>query len=283
MCRLDRSKATSRHTFLFISGTRFWKFHLSVAQSIVVLLTLPLVFALVIVAYGKQTDGNHLVEQAKRAFVEGHFLKARDMFSQASKADPQNAEALYGYARCSHMLHFYNEAVAAYEKALKLAPGDERIWEGYIESLLWGGTIRSDRRLLEQARDEGFEALSRWPDRPSLYRAFLKALMELKEAQEYGRYLESIKERFPKSPVLFIYLQRMKLHAANQAKRQQEADQIKDLIRSELASANQEAISNGTLAPAELYKIYCARDEMTVLSRDTIGAERQGQPLALRL
>jgi thiol-disulfide isomerase/thioredoxin/Tfp pilus assembly protein PilF len=196
-----------------------------------------------------------LVEQGKQAYLQGHFIKSKDLFLQATTISPQNAEALYGYARSAHELHLYGEAIAAYEKALKLSPDNITVLEDYISALAWGGTLKDDRRMLEKARDKGLTTLASRPDRVGFYRSVSTTAEKLNEVPGFLRSLESLAERLPQSPVLAIQIQELRLRLAQGKKNQQETDRIKNAIRSDLASVNLDSISKGGLTAPQLYKI----------------------------
>ena len=236
-------------------------------------------------ALAQQRDSSlrvpRLIEQGKRAYLEGHFLIARSLFRKATAADPQNALAHYGYARSAHRLHEYEEAIRAFEKALTLAPKNQQIWQDYLQALTWGGVYKTDSRMLEKARDKGLKALESWPDDVAIHRWVLKAEEMLNEVVPYVARLEALYARFPQAPVLAIHLAELRLRLAQNEKNTQKTDQIRATIKSELA-----AIENSqNLSARELYKITIGyrllrENEKFTSAFDALTKTVEGQELA---
>ena len=203
---------------------------------------------------GRRVD--RLIQQGKRAYLAGHFLLAKALFRQATTVDPQSSWAHFGHARTAHRLHEFDEAHAAYEKALRLAPENEQFSEGYMSALTWGGVYKADRRMLEKARDQGLKALASWPDNGAIHYSVLKAEEMLNETSNYLVALESLHARRPDSPVLAVHLTELRLRLARRNKDTQKVGEIESAIKSELAaSENSQALTNRDSTAAELYKI----------------------------
>ena len=226
-----------------------------------------------------------LIEQGKRAYLEGHFLIARALFRKATATDRQNALAHYGYARSAHRLHEYEEAIRAFEKALSLAPKNQQIWQDYLQALTWGGVYKTDSRMLEKARDQGLEALESWPDDVAIHRWVLKAEEMLNEVLPYLARLEALHARFPQAPVLAIHLAELRLRLAQGEKNTQKADQIRAAIKSELDAIENSQISQKNLSARELYKITVGyrllrENQKFAAAFDALTKTAEGQELA---
>ena len=87
------------------------------------------------------------LQTARQNYEAFDFLAARDGFEQALNQDPDNAEAAYGHARLLMELNQYEDAIAAFELALSLAPNNPHVREGYLYTLVWGGKIERTTRL----------------------------------------------------------------------------------------------------------------------------------------
>jgi peroxiredoxin len=144
------------------------------------------------------------LERAKQSYVSGLYASAMGDFDDVRRREPQNPEAAHGYARSAEALHLYEDAIPAYEEAVKLDPEDGAIRENLTRALAWGGILKGDRRLLERALDEGRAGLVVAPERPGIYEQIMTAAGELQDLERYGTILERVKERHPDSPILEI-------------------------------------------------------------------------------
>jgi len=62
--------------------------------------------------------------KGKEAYEAGKFADAIPFLAKASAADPESAEALVYLGASCYQLKRYDEAIAAYEKYVELAPTD---------------------------------------------------------------------------------------------------------------------------------------------------------------
>lgn len=165
------------------------------------------------------TDVEALIGEGQQAFLQADFLRAGEIFAAAEAAGPKEEGAVYGRARTLQTLHQYDEALAAYERALTLAPDDGLAWEGYVSALTWGGILQGDRRLLVRALEAGKEAILAAPERVEIYANLGTAAGELNELPQYLQLLEAAAAERPEEPVVKIELYQERLQRA--ASRQQ--------------------------------------------------------------
>ena len=100
-----------------------------------------------------QADAQKAYQEAKAAYQAGNFVEARNKALQASQTDPQNAEVLLLLGQAHYQLGELDEAIAAWQRTLKLAPE-----EPYAERML--DVLRAERVEVD-ARIELVEALAR--------------------------------------------------------------------------------------------------------------------------
>ncbi|HEX2973771.1 MAG TPA: tetratricopeptide repeat protein, partial [Tepidisphaeraceae bacterium] len=67
-------------------------------------------------------DSRSAYDTGKTAYQAGDFEKAREQFLTASQTDPQNAEVFLWLGKAHYQLGSLNEAIAAWDATLKLAP-----------------------------------------------------------------------------------------------------------------------------------------------------------------
>ncbi|KKM07297.1 hypothetical protein LCGC14_1735390, partial [marine sediment metagenome] len=69
-----------------------------------------------------QADAKAAFDAGKAAYAKGDFEKAREQFEGASKTDVRNPEAFLWLGRSHYQLGELDKAVAAWTRALALAP-----------------------------------------------------------------------------------------------------------------------------------------------------------------
>ena len=119
-------------------------------------------------------------------------MAARDGFERALEQEPDNAEAAYGYARVLQEMNQYEEAVQAFERAMELAPDDPRIHEGYLNTLVWGGSLRGRRDWLDRTIEVGRVTIRDFPDRVEPYESVERAVGDLNQSERWLEILDSM-------------------------------------------------------------------------------------------
>ena len=202
---------------------------------------------------------------ARQDFVAFDFLGARDGFAEALDRDPDNAEAAYGYARVLMVLNQYEDAIPAFEFALELAPDDPRVYEGYLNSLVWGGRLRGRRDWLDRAIEAGHEAIRAFPDRVEPYESVEDAVGELNRPGRWLQILGTLATdvegpsafSIDQSLVFHIHHVKARLMAARSSGDDEAAAMIENELRHELeaaSAAEDEATEPG--APPNLGRQY---------------------------
>ena len=160
---------------------------------------LSLFLALVAVSVMSCSESGPSVEEqlqiARQDYEAFDFLAARDGFEEALNQDPDNAEAAYGHARLLMELNQYEDAVAAFELAISLAPDNPHVHEGYLNTLVWGGKLRSRRDWLDRTIELGQETIRSFPDRVKPYESVEDAVGELNQSERWLRILDALAMR----------------------------------------------------------------------------------------
>ncbi len=174
-------------------------------------------------------------------FEEGFFHDAKAAFASVLADDPDHAAAAYAYARTAMVLHEYEEAIPAYERALALAPDDPRVHEEYVYSLGWGGTFRGRRDWFDQAIEAAGEAVRRFPDLGPLYFEAENAADGLNDADAWLQILEEIEPDVGDSPVFRIHRAGARLEKAKSSGDDDNVAALEDEIRAQLVEAAEAA------------------------------------------
>lgn len=157
---------------------------------------LRLFLALVAVSIMSCSESGPSVEEqlqiARQDYEAFDFLAARDGFEEALNQDPDNAGAAYGHARVLMELNQYEDAIAAFELALSLAPNNPRVYEGYLYTLVWGGKLRNRRDWLDRTIEFGQETIRSFPDRVEPYESVEDAVGELNQSERWLRILDEL-------------------------------------------------------------------------------------------
>ena len=160
---------------------------------------LRLFLALVAVSIMSCSESGPSVEEqlqiARQDYEAFDFLAARDGFEEALNQDPDNAEAAYGHARVLMELNQYEDAIAAFELALSLAPNNPRVYEGYLYTLVWGGKLRNRRDWLDRTIEFGQETIRSFPDQVEPYESVEAAVGELNQSERWLRILDELAMR----------------------------------------------------------------------------------------
>lgn len=107
------------------------------------------------------TDGRaNPAEEAKGLVAEGRYEAAVGRFREALKADPKNASLNLGLGLAFQSLKRYPEALAALEKASRLAPDSP---DAYYSLALLYEAAAADPGLLGEPKDAG--ARRRWREK----------------------------------------------------------------------------------------------------------------------
>lgn len=107
--------------------------------SAVLLLTLAAATALA------QADAQKAFEQAKAAYQAGKWAEARDLAQKASQTDPKNPEVFLLLGQAQYQLGEVQEALAAWQQTLKLAP--EETYAKRMVEVLQGRRADVDTRI----------------------------------------------------------------------------------------------------------------------------------------
>lgn len=92
-----------------------------------------------------QADAQQAYQQAKAAHQAGKWAEARDLARKAAQTDPKNPEVFLLLGQAQYQLGELNEAVAAWQQTLKLAP-DEPYAKRMVE-VLQGRRADADSRI----------------------------------------------------------------------------------------------------------------------------------------
>ena len=160
---------------------------------------LRLLLALVAVAIMSCSESGPSVEEqlqiARQDYEAFDLLVARDGFEEALNQDSDNAEAAYGHARVLMELNQYEDAIAAFELALSLAPNNPLVYEDYLNTLVWGGKLRGRRDWLDRTIELGQETIRSFPDRVEPYESVEDAVGELNQSERWLRILDELAMR----------------------------------------------------------------------------------------
>lgn len=160
---------------------------------------LKLFLALVTVSIMSCSESGPSVEEqlqiARQDYENFDLLAARDGFEEALNQDPDNAEAAYGHARLLMELNQYEDAIAAFELALSLAPNDPRVHEDYLNTLVWGGKLRGRRDWLDRTIELGQETIRSFPDQVEPYESVEDAVGELNQSERWLQILDELATR----------------------------------------------------------------------------------------
>ncbi len=217
---------------------------------------LKLFLALVTVSIMSCSESGPSVEEqlqiARQDYENFDFLAARNGFEEAFVQDPDNAEAAYGHARVLMELNQYEDAIAAYEVALSLAPDNPRVYEGYLYTLVWGGKLRGRRDWLDRTIELGQETIRSFPDRVEAYESVEDAVDELSQSERWLRILDELATRsegasayrISRSQVFRIHHIGTRLRAARSSGDANAVETIEDELRHELevAAAAEDAV-----------------------------------------
>lgn len=188
---------------------------------------------------------------ARQDYEAFDFLAARDGFEEALNQDPDNFEAAYGHARLLMELNQYEDAIAAFELALSLAPDNPYVHEGYLNTLVWGGKLRGRRDWLDRTIELGQETIRSFPDRVKPYESVEDAVGELNQSERWLRILDALAMRsegasayrINNSQVFRIHHIGARLRAARSSGDTSAVATIEDELRRELDIAS--AAENG--------------------------------------
>lgn len=196
------------------------------------------------VALACQPNGPAFEERladARAKFEEGFFHDAQAVLAAVLDDDPDNAAAAYAVARTAMVLHEYEEAIPAYERALALAPDDPRVHEGYVYSLGWGGTFRGRRDWFDQAIEAAGEAVRRFPDLGPLYFEAENAADGLNDPDAWVQILEGIEPDVGDSPVFRIHWAGARLEKAKSSGDDENVAALESEIHAQLAEVAEAA------------------------------------------
>ena len=230
----------------------FFRQRLSASESC----TLSLFLALVAVSITSCSESGPSIDEqlqiARQDYEAFDFLAARDGFEEALNQDPDNVEAAYGHARLLMELNQYEDAIAAFELALSLAPDNPHVHEGYLNTLVWGGKLRGRRDWLDRTIELGQETIRSFPDRVKPYESVEDAVGELNQSERWLRILDALAMRsegasayrINNSQVFRIHRIGARLRAARSSGDTSAVATIEDELKRELDVAS--AAENGT-------------------------------------
>ena len=173
----------------------FFRQRLSASESCALGLFLALVAVSITSCSESGPSINEQLQIARQDYEAFDFLAARDGFEEALNQDPDNVEAAYGHARLLMELNQYEDAIAAFEVALSLAPDNPHVHEGYLNTLVWGGKLRGRRDWLDRTIDLGQETIRSFPDRVKPYESVEDAVGELNQSERWLRILDALAMR----------------------------------------------------------------------------------------
>ncbi len=222
---------------------------------------------------GDQTlsETDRLLRQGRETFVAGDYARAGELFRLAEARDPANHQAVLGSARSRHALHEYGAAIAEYERAIDLAPGDPLTWRNYVEALYWGGVHAGNGERLERVLEIAVTALSQAPDSVETYEYVLRTAAELNRLNEYLPILESVVAASPdasvppveRSKVLLEDARRARNAAAGSPEYAGLAERVEFLeaaLGAELAAIAERRTPAGNVPPAVSYRMAVGYD-----------------------
>ncbi|MCR5725684.1 MAG: tetratricopeptide repeat protein [Treponema sp.] len=102
------------------------------------------------------------IELGSEAALKHRYRDARDFFQKATFSEPNNTEALFGYAKMSYYLQKDDDARRAFEKILKIDPSDAAAY-AYLGKL--EGEVKRYKAALEYIN----KALALDPDNTTYY------------------------------------------------------------------------------------------------------------------
>ncbi len=208
------------------------------------------------------------IATARQDFVAFDLLAARDGFAKALDQDPHNTKAAYGYARVLMELNRYEDAIPAFESALKLAPNDPRVREGLLYTLYWGGRFQGRRDWLDRTIEIGKETIRAFPERVSPYESVEGAIRELNDSERWLHILNELAINteglsavlIDQSPVFRIHHLKVRLATAQSSGDTEAATMIEDELREELASAVEADASGASPNPGRRYFLAIGHD-----------------------
>ncbi len=241
-------------------------------------------------------EPERLLRQGREAFVAGDLQRADDLFRRAAAVDPASGEAAFGRARSLYGLHQFGEALTQYENALRLAPDEALVWQGYIESLYWGGVHEGNGSRLEKVLEVGPAALSVAPDAVGVYENLLRAAAELGRLGEYRPLLERVAEG-SQSPVLQAELFEARIEDAQRARNaaagtpaydaaSRTVEELEAALRQELEAIG--ATAGPSSPPGTLYRLAAGYDLLGESGAaeawlDTLDRTAEGRRLAAEM
>ena len=209
-------------------------------------LFLALVAALIMSCSESGPSVDEQLQTARQNYEAFDFLAARDGFEVALNQDPDNAEAAYGHARLLMELNQYEDAIAAFEFALSLAPDNPHVHEAYLNTLVWGGKLRGRRDWLDRTIELGQETIRSFPDRVEPYESVEDAVGELNQSERWLQILDELATRsegpsayrINNSQVFRIHHIGARLRAARSSGDTSAVTTIEDELRHELEAAS---------------------------------------------
>ena len=142
------------------------------------LLILLMVFTSVLPAEAISWDSR--IIQGKKAYEEGNFSKAKELFQQAQIEEPENTGLLYNLANSAYKLGNYDEAIQSYQSLIQKT-NDNKIKQRSWYNL---GNANFRQGKLEDSIQAYRESLKLNSEDTSARKNLEKALLELKKRQQ---------------------------------------------------------------------------------------------------
>ncbi len=196
------------------------------------------------------------IEDGRREFLEGRPLDAKATFSEALRAAPERIEALHGFARAAARLHLYDEALPAFEKALRLSVRDGQIWEEYVNALASAAVVRRDPALFDLALRKAATALFLFPGRIGVYEGLSNAATELKLRGPYLKLLSDLQEKLPDNPILSAKLTELRLTIAREHDLKEAVAELTEKVSEGLGRLDSNEPRLEDLPPERLYLLF---------------------------
>lgn len=176
-----------------------------------------------------EQHGQHLSKysrvRASCARDAGDLAQSAEWYDAALKAEPAHAKALHGRARVA-IERAEPDALARFDRALAVNPGDPHLWLGKAQALDVQGDVRGARQIAEQlaqqapawteglkflaqlklgAGEEDFtnhyaEAAARAPQDPNIWHDWIAQLAGLDFAAEAADVARRARGKFPNEP-----------------------------------------------------------------------------------
>ncbi|MBB70773.1 MAG: hypothetical protein CMF50_00040 [Legionellales bacterium] len=216
------------------------------------------------------------LELALTAHRENELGKARKIYEDVLKADPENVDSLHYLGLICHQEGKLEEGIEYMKKALKLAPDNTHYWQNI-------GSAYSQAEDYENAMDALKKSIELEPNNHIAYGNMVYALKKLErypEAIEYGQQCLDIKDKF-----FCAAFNKLKSKPSLQLKKHPGAyaPQQKNVISFSLWGDNEfytgGAIANAAIAPylfpEWVCRFYCGKDvPQAVLEKlNKLGAE----------